>query len=64
MMKNTEKILNWYNKELKKDEVEIEKFKKDFIKTIKNVDKNQMFTNTKEEKLTLWQRLKKVLMGT
>jgi hypothetical protein len=64
MMKNTEKILNWYNKELKKDEVEIEKFKKDFIKTIKNVDKNQMFTNIKEEKLTLWQRLKKVLMGT
>lgn len=64
MMKDTEKILNWYNKELKKDKVEIEKFKKDFIKTIKNVDKNQMFTNPKEEKLTLWQRLKKVLMGT
>jgi len=63
-MKDTEKILNWYNKELKKDKVEIEKFKKDFIKTIKNVDKNQMFTNPKEEKLTLWQRLKKVLMGT
>lgn len=64
MMKDTEKILNWYNKELKKDKVEVEKFKKDFINTIKNVDKNQMFTNPKEEKLTLWQRLKKVLMGT
>ena len=63
-MKDTEKILNWYNKELKKDKVEVEKFKKDFINTIKNVDKNQMFTNPKEEKLTLWQRLKKVLMGT
>ena len=64
MMKDTEKILNWYNKELNKDKVEVEKFKKDFINTIKNVDKNQMFTNPKEEKLTLWQRLKKVLMGT
>jgi len=64
MMKDTEKILNWYNKELEKDKVEIDKLKRDFIKGIKNVDKNQMFTNPKEVKLTLWQRLKKVLMGT
>jgi hypothetical protein len=64
MMKDKEKILNWYHKEVEKDKVDVDKFKNDFIKTIKNVDKNQMFTNPKEEKLTLWQRLKKVLMGT
>jgi hypothetical protein len=63
-MKDKEKILNWYHKEVEKDKVDVDKFKNDFIKTIKNVDKNQMFTNPKEEKLTLWQRLKKVLMGT
>jgi|LakMenE18May11ns_1017448.scaffolds.fasta_scaffold8590717_3 hypothetical protein len=64
MMKDKEKILNWYHKEVEKDKVDVDKFKNDFIKTIKNVDRNQMFTNPKEEKLTLWQRLKKVLMGT
>jgi len=64
MMKDKEKILNLYHKEVEKDKVDVDKFKNDFIKTIKNVDKNQMFTNPKEEKLTLWQRLKKVLMGT
>jgi len=64
MMKDKEKILNWYHKEVEKDKVDVDKFKNDFIKTIKTVDKNQMFTNPKEEKLTLWQRLKKVLMGT
>jgi hypothetical protein len=63
-MKDKEKILNWYHKEVEKDKVDVDKFKNDFIKTIKTVDKNQMFTNPKEEKLTLWQRLKKVLMGT
>jgi hypothetical protein len=63
-MKDKEKILNWYHKEVEKDKVDVDKFKNDFIKTIKNVDRNQMFTNPKEEKLTLWQRLKKVLMGT
>lgn len=63
-MKDKEKILNWYHKEVEKDKINVDKFKNDFIKTIKNVDKNQMFTNPKEEKLTLWQRLKKVLTGT
>jgi len=63
-MKDKEKILNWYHKEVEKDKIDVDKFKNDFIKTIKNVDKNQMFTNPKEEKLTLWQRLKKVLTGT
>jgi len=63
-MKDKEKILNWFHKEVEKDKIDVDKFKNDFIKTIKNVDKNQMFTNPKEEKLTLWQRLKKVLTGT
>jgi hypothetical protein len=52
-MKDKEKILNWYHKEVEKDKVDVDKFKNDFIKTIKTVDKNQMFTNPKEEKLTL-----------
>jgi hypothetical protein len=58
--------LNWYHKEIVKDNVEVDKVKNDFIKSIKTMDKNKIFENPKkiETKLTLWQRLKKVLMGT
>lgn len=58
-----EKILNWYQKETEKDNEEIERLKKEFINKIKKVDKNQMFDNPKKEKLNIWQRIKKVLMG-
>ena len=34
------------------------------INSIKKVDKTKIFTKPEEVKLTLWQRLKKVLMGT
>jgi hypothetical protein len=63
MTNTNEKILNWFQKETSKDEMELNKIKEDIVKSIKNVDKNEIFTNTKKEKLTLWRRLKKVLTG-
>ena len=64
MMKNKEKILNWYHSETEKDSVELEKTKNNIINSIKKVDKTKIFTKPEEVKLTLWQRSKKVLMGT
>ncbi len=60
-MKNSNKHLEWYEKELMKDKIELEKEKKDFINKIKGISKDDIIT--KPEKLTLWKRIKKVLMG-
>ena len=59
-MKN-EKILDWYQKEIEKDKIELEFNKKKIIESIKKVEKKEIFEPRK--KLTLWSRIKKVLMG-
>lgn len=66
MMKteSQEKILNWYSQEINKDSQELDKIKNDFIKNIKTIKKETIFEEVVEKKLTLWQRLKKVLTGT
>ena len=61
-MKNQSTQINWLEKEIKKDQVELEKEKNDFIKEIKKLKKEEILPK-KIEKLTLWQRIKKVLMG-
>lgn len=63
MMNKNETMLNWLQNEVKKDNTEIEKEKNDFINHIKKVKKNTIVGN-EIKKLTLWQRIKKVLMGT
>ena len=55
-------ILAWYETQTKKDELSILKVKEEFINTIKKVRKEDV-VNTTPKKLTLWQRIKKVLMG-
>lgn len=62
MKENQEKILNWYQKEIIKDSIELNKVKNDFIKNIKKIDKEVIF-DKKIKKQNLWQRIKKVLMG-
>jgi hypothetical protein len=57
-----EKIQEWLISEINKDKVEIEKLKKDIIKDIKKTNKEKIFKK-EEEKLTVWQKFKKVLMG-
>lgn len=55
-----QKILNWYHTETKKDKIELDKEKLNFINQIKNVDKVKII-NQKPKKLTLWERVLKVL---
>jgi hypothetical protein len=62
-MMNENKILSWYQKEIHKDNIELEKSKSDIVNSIKTVDKTHIFKTPEEVKLTLWQRVKKVLMG-
>ena len=49
MMKNKEKILNWYHSETEKDSVELEKTKNNIINSIKKVDKTKIYRWEKGE---------------
>ena len=55
-----DKIANWYNQEILKDELEIKNHKANFIKDIKKIKKVEI-TNKKNTKVNLWSRLKKIL---
>lgn len=55
-------ILNWLDKEKKKDKIQLEKSKSDFIDQIKSIKKDDLF-KPKEVKLTLWQRIRRVIWG-
>jgi hypothetical protein len=61
-MKNQSTQTRWLEKEILKDEVELIKEKNDFINEIKKFNKEDIVPK-KPKKLTLWQRIKKVLMG-
>ena len=61
MKNNSNKMLQWYEKELLKDKIELDKEKNDLIKKLKGLSKDDIIP--KPVKLTLWQRIKKVLMG-
>jgi hypothetical protein len=52
--------LDWLNKEKTKDDVEIEKYKKDLVSKFQKLKKEDLF---KKEKPTLWNRLKKMIWG-
>lgn len=58
-----DKLLDWYDKSKKEDEIEIKKIKEDFINQIKKFDRGEI-KNTLPiplEKISLWKRIKKVL---
>ena len=61
MTKTKSNHLEWYQNELKKDRVEIEREKENFIKEIKKLRKEDIVTK-QPVKLSLWQRIKKVFM--
>lgn len=60
---DNQKILDWYQKELEKDSIQIENDKNKFANSIKKVKKQEIFIPERTEKLTIWKRIKKVLMG-
>ena len=58
-----DRLLTWYEKTKKEDEIEIRKSKEDFINEIKQFGKGEIknTTNEKPSNLTIWQRIKKTL---
>lgn len=55
-----DKIVNWYNQQILKDELEIKNHKANFIKDIKKIKKVEI-TNNKNTRGNLWSKLKKIL---
>ncbi len=59
-MNNKETQIQWLQNELKKDQEDLKKEKLKFIEKIKGIDKEIIIP--KPKKLTLWQRIKQVLI--
>ena len=57
-MKN-ERMMNWLQESLRKDEIDIQKDKINFINEIKKFKKEDILP--KPKKITLWQKIRKVL---
>jgi DNA-directed RNA polymerase subunit F len=55
-----QKLLDWLNKEQKKDNEEIRKYKEDLANQLKKMNKDDMFQKPKK---TLWTRIKKMIWG-
>ena len=55
--------LEWLEKENRKDQILLEKSKLDLIKEIKKHKKEDLIPKKEIIKLSLWKRIKKVLMG-
>jgi hypothetical protein len=56
-----EQAIDWLKNEIEKDKIELENEKKRLVESIKNIKKTEIIVP--EEKLTLWKRIRKVLMG-
>lgn len=54
--------IEWLNNELEKDRIEVERNKAKFINQIKQLKKEDI-VKVNVEKMTLWKRIKKVLLG-
>lgn len=58
----SQQILNWLNSEKSKDQREIDNYKKSFIQDLKNISKEDLFKEPK--KLSLWQKMKIMILGS
>lgn len=56
-----EQMHEWLKSEINKDKLELNKDKLEFIELIKNNSKEQILP--KKEKLSLWKRISRVLIG-
>ena len=61
-MKKSQQI-DWLQNEIIKDKKDLDKDKELFINQIKNLKKEDICLSKKQEKLSIWQRIKKVIMG-
>ena len=57
---NKIRLQKWLENEIEKDKQELDIDKKKFIESIKRLNKEELFET---KKLSLWGRIKKVLMG-
>lgn len=57
------KTQQWLNNEIEKDVLNLKNEKNRFIEQIKKIKKEDIVLKQKEIKLTLWEKIKKVLMG-
>lgn len=60
---NQEKLLDWYQREIEKDKIELESHKVKLIKSLEKVDKTKLF-DKEIKKQSLWKRILKVLGTT
>lgn len=56
-----QRLLSWLESEKKKDDIVETIHKEKLIREIKKLKKEDIFV--KKEKLTLWQKIKKILLG-
>ena len=56
----SQQLLNWFNSEKLKDQRELDNNKKKLINDIKKIKKEELFP--KPIKLTLWQKIKIILL--
>lgn len=57
----SQQLMNWLNSEKLKDQRELDNGKKKLINDIKKIKKEDIFP--KPKKLTLWERIKIILLG-
>jgi len=62
-MKNKDKIYDWYNSEINKDKIFLDNEKSKLINNLKSIKKDELF-QTNKTKLTIWMKLKRILLGS
>ena len=58
---SSQRMLNWLDNEKKRDNLEEKSYKNKILKEIKGLNKNELFPVPK--KITLWQKIKIVILG-
>ena len=56
-----QRLLSWLESEKKKDDITERVYKEKIIQEVKSLKKENIFK--KKEKLTIWQRIKRTLLG-
>lgn len=62
LLTREEQVLSWLKNELEKDQKELDSKKLKLINEIKTFEKQDLLPKT--EKLTLWMKIKKVILGS
>ena len=57
----SQQLLNWFNSEKLKDQRELDRNKEKIVNEIKKITKEDLFP--KNKKLTIWQKIKVILLG-